>query len=416
MRIALVSDCYHPTKNGVTGIVALLADGLRRRGHEVTLIVPAFPRTAHRAARGPAHDTSPAPEVEVAAFPRPDVEVASLPLFPSIGLRVAPSSAGRLAGILQREGIEIVHTHTEGTLGRAARNAALRLGIPTVHTLHTLYGHYLHYLPPARIAPRISRRALHRVLGRFLAPYDQLVAPSARAFEHLETVAPTTRRVLVPNGVSSTGALPAPHLTEGLRRRLGLDDASRIILYVGRVAEEKRSAALFDAFAARLRSAGDVTAVLVGGGGQLATLRARARQLALDDRIRLPGYLDHAEVLALYRLASVFVTTSLSENHPLTLLEASAAGLPLAVRSDARLGDVAGDGLNAVVAGQDQELIDRAIALLDDRDRLARLGCGSRRTAARFSGIAHVQRTEQVYRRVALDAHGNASAPARTAR
>ena len=395
MRIGLVSDCYYPTKNGVTGVVAMLADGLRRRGHEVTLIVPAFPGTPPKG--GPA-DAIPALSADVGAMlPRPDVEVASLPLFPSIQLRLPIGSSRRLQEIFCRAGIDLVHTHTEGPLGRAARDAALRTGRPTVHTLHTLYDHYLHYLWPARLAPRTSGRTMRRHLSRFLHPYDRVIAPSPRALDHLRAIAPATPRTLVPNGIPIAGAPTNPDLAEHLRRRLGLARSTRVVLYVGRIAEEKRSEALFDALAEHLQGADDVTAVLVGGGGHLRRLRGRARRLALEDQIRLPGYLEHAEVLALYRLASLFITVSLSENHPLTLLEAAAAGLPLAIRGDPNLEAIAINGVNAVVAKDDGELVARALALLDRPRRLTRMGAVSRRMAERFTAARHLERTEGVY-------------------
>lgn len=399
MRIGLVSDCYHPTKNGVTGIVAMLVDGLRRNGHEVALIVPAFPG-------------APLPDAG-ATFPRPDLEVVSLPLFPSIQLRLPVSSSRRLEDHFERTGIEVVHTHTEGPLGRTARDAALRKGIPTVHTLHTLYDHYLHYLRPARLAPRTSRRALRGALSRFLRPYDRVIGPSPRAIDHLRALAPATPRTLVPNGIPLAGAPPDPGLTSRLRRRLGLDRSTHLVMYVGRIAEEKRSEALFDALIEELPGTDDVTAVLVGGGGQLRRLRARARSLGVEDRVRLPGYLEHAEVLALYRLASVFVTTSLSENHPLSLLEAADASLPLAVRADAKLGDIAVAGVNAVVAGGDRELAMQALGLLWDPSRRARMGKASQRMAARFAAPQHLERTGQVYADLISDRRHHA-APVRT--
>jgi 1,2-diacylglycerol 3-alpha-glucosyltransferase len=375
MTIGLVSDCYHPTRNGVTGMVARLAVGLEARGHRVVLVVP----------RGPG---PPATNAAAAEGLRPaDVERRSLPVVPSIGLRLAPATSRGLARLLRREHVDLLHTHTEGPLGIAARNGAAVAGIPAVHTLHTFYRHYLHYLGPTTFAPRLSRRLLQGALAWFLAPYDRVIAPSPAAVEHAAEVAPHIPAVLIPNGVgraAGPGDRPAPPA----------------LLCVGRIAREKRSALLFEALARHLAPRDDLRAIMVGGGGLLADLRREAGRRGLQGRILLPGYLPHPHVLALYRSASVFVSASLSENHPLSWLEAAAAGLPLAVRRDPNLRELAVDGVTGIVADRDDELVERAIRLLDDPDRRAELGAAARRRARRFSTQAHVQGTEQLYRQL----------------
>jgi 1,2-diacylglycerol 3-alpha-glucosyltransferase len=382
MRIGLVTDCYHPTKNGVTGVVSLLATGLEARGHEVVLVAPRAPRRA----RPTGSAAAPADR----GFRPVDVARPALPVRPSIELRLALGSPRSFERLLARERLDVVHTHTEGPLGLAARRAALARGRPLVHTLHTFYDHYLHYLPAARLAPRPAGWLLRRSLQRFLAPYDRVVAPSPAALAHVAALAPAVPAVLVPNGVpAERSERPGP-------------DANPTLLYVGRLAPEKRSVQLFDALADHLvdRSRADVRAVLVGGGRSLPHLRRRAARLGLQDRIGLPGYLPHAEVLRLYGRSSVFLTASLSENHPLTLLEAAAAGLPLAVRRDPNLATLARDGLTGIVADDDRELVRRVVDLVHDPDRCDRLGRAARAAARGFSATAHVERTEELYRDV----------------
>jgi 1,2-diacylglycerol 3-alpha-glucosyltransferase len=409
MRVGLVTDCYHPTKNGVTGVVSLLAAGLEARGHRVVLVAPRAPRRGRPArpgrARPSGHERSAGRGTADAdgGFRPVDVARPAVPVRPSIELRFAPSSARSFEHLIARERLEVVHTHTEGPLGLAARRAALAHGRPLVHTLHTFYEHYLHYLPAARLTPRLAERLLRRSLRRFLAPYDRVVAPSAAALGQAATLAPTVPAVLVPNGVDGVdGPGPEPSPRRDRSPATGAaaagDRPPATLLYVGRLAPEKRSVQLFDALAAHLETRDDVRAVLVGGGGSLETLRRRASRPGLQHRIVLPGYLPHAEVLGLYLRATVFLTASLSENHPLTLLEAAAAGLPLAVRRDPNLTPLVSDGITGIEADDDRELARRAVELARDPDRCARLGTAARDTARGYSVDTHVERTERLYR------------------
>jgi 1,2-diacylglycerol 3-alpha-glucosyltransferase len=306
--------------------------------------------------------------------------------------------------VARRERLEILHTHTEGPLGLAARRAAGQLGIPALHTLHTFYRHYLHYLPTTRSAPELTARTVRRALRWFLQPYDRVIAPSAAARAHLAELAPGVPSTLVPNGVEIDGRPPDAaerRAIDGLLAPIGGSGPAPLLLSVGRIAPEKRTPELLAALADHLPGHTSARAMLVGGGSLLPALRREVATRGLQDRIALPGVLPHRLVLGLLRRTSVYVTASVSENHPLTLLEAAAAGVPLAVRGDANLGELAVEGTSAVVAGGDGDLVDRALTLAEDGTRRRTLGAGARGFAGRYSVDVHLDRTEALYRQVA---------------
>jgi 1,2-diacylglycerol 3-alpha-glucosyltransferase len=395
-KIGLVSDCYHPTKNGVTTVVSGLAAGLEARGHQVVLVAPAPP--------GSVGDRDHL-DASADGFRPADVRRRSVPFVPSVELRLAPASARSLTRLMEREELDLLHTHTEGPLGSAARKAARLTGTPMVHTLHTFYRHYLHYPPLRHLGPRLAAGIVQRWMARFLLPYDRVIAPSAAAAEEVRALVPTKPTMVIPNGVG--GLAPS---TPGTPRRSCARDRPTL-LYVGRIAPEKRSRELFTCLADRLASRPDLRAVLVGGGSLLPELRRHALRLGLERRLLLPGYLRHPEVLAHYRHASLLMTASRSENHPLTLLEAAAAGLPLAVRRDANLGELARDGVTGIEADDDEDLVRRAIELVDDPDRLAALGSAARRMVRSLSLDVHVDRTEQLYLELLAGREGRRASP-----
>jgi 1,2-diacylglycerol 3-alpha-glucosyltransferase len=382
LRIGLVSDCYHPTKNGVTAVVSGLAAGLEARGHQVVLVAPAPPGRA----RSRRHL-----EATLDGFRPADVARRSVPFVPSVELRLAPASARSLARLVEREELDVLHTHTEGTLGCAARKAARLTGTPLVHTLHTFYRHYLHYPPLRPLGPRLAAGVVQHWMARFLLPYDRVIAPSATAADEVRSLLPSKPTVTIPNGVDSR-ELATP---SAVRPTAPLDRAT--LLYVGRISREKRSRELFACLADQLAARPELRAILVGGGSLLTELRRRALDLGLEHRLLLPGYLRHPEVLAHYRNASLFLTASRSENHPVTLLEAAAAGLPLAVRRDANLGALAREGVTGIEADDDEDLVRRAIELVDAPERRATLGSAARRAARSFGVEVHVERTERLY-------------------
>jgi 1,2-diacylglycerol 3-alpha-glucosyltransferase len=377
-------------------MVALLARGLATRGHRVVLVAPGAGCDRRRAGSASAEAVR-------------SLAVRSVPLRPAIELRLAVPGPGQLAEVFRREQVAVVHTHTEGPLGWSARRAARRLGLPSMHTLHTLYRHYLHYGGPARLVPRLAEPALDRALRRFLRGVDLVVVPSDRGRGEVSRLAADVPAVVVPNGTDLAPPADLADRAAALRLRLGLGDDDRLIVAIGRVAPEKRSAELLTALAPVLAARPHVRLVQVGGGPLLRPLRRRVAALGLGDRLLLPGYLPHVDVLALLRLASVVVTASVSENHPVSLLEAAAAGVPLAARTDAGLDALVVDGVTGVLADGDHELARRAVELAADRVRCRRLGGGARRVAARRSSTAHVDAMTACYDQLLAGAGAHAS-------
>jgi 1,2-diacylglycerol 3-alpha-glucosyltransferase len=379
VRIAVVSDSVPPTPSGVAIGVALLADGLSARGHDVVRIGPSWPGVPgrRRSAAGP----------ERAATGPSLVALPSVPVRPSIGLRLAPATAGGLLRRLRDHDVELVHVHTEGPLGWAARGAARRLDLPLVATVHTFYDHYLHYLAvPSALRPQAAG-AVRAGWRRFLRAADHVVAPSPSAAALARALVPGTPVSLVPNPAPA----PAPSATAGSR--------TPMLLSVGRVAPEKRARELVLALAAALAERPDVRAMVVGGGPDLRPLRRHVARRGLDDRLVLPGPLPHAAVLRLYRRAAVYLSAARSENHPLTLLEAAAAGLPLVVAQEPGLLATGLAGV-AETAADEGELVATALALLDDDRRRRELARASRGYADRHDLPAHLAGLEAVYHAV----------------
>ena len=102
---------------------------------------------------------------------------------------------------------------------------------------------------------------------------------------------------------------------------------AEILIHVGRFDHQKNHALLVEVFAALARRRQSVVLLLVGGGPLEESIRARARDLGVQDRIRFCG--RRADVARLLSAADVFVFPSHHEGLPLSCLEAQAAGLPL---------------------------------------------------------------------------------------
>ena len=169
-----------------------------------------------------------------------------------------------------------------------------------------------------------------------------------------------------------------------LRRNLGMDQKTRVLLSVGRLSLEKGHAELMRAIAEVYALLDEpVRLVLVGDGPERARLEALAEALGIGDAITFAGH--QSDVRPYYAIADLFVLPSHSEGSPNVLLEAMAFGIPVVATAVGGIPEIVTDEESALLvrAHHPQAMAAAIVRLLDDRDLQARL------TAAAREKLAH---------------------------
>ena len=98
-----------------------------------------------------------------------------------------------------------------------------------------------------------------------------------------------------------------------------------------------------------------------------------------------------------YAAADLFVTVSLSEVHPMTLIEAAACGLPVVARRDPAYEGLVCDGYNGYLVDSDEDLALRVAQVLDQDARQHIFSINALTVAAGLSAERHVARVEDLY-------------------
>jgi glycosyltransferase involved in cell wall biosynthesis len=198
---------------------------------------------------------------------------------------------------------------------------------------------------------------------------------------------------VIPNGIDIDHYAPDPSVRAPKRPTL---------LFLGRLKKYKRVDLVLDAVAALAQEGLDVELLVGGDGEERESLRAQARRLGIEGRVRVLGFVAEARKLELLRRAWVHVLTSRKEGWGISNLEAAACGTPSVVSDSPGLRESVVHGeTGLLVPHGDVPALARALGtLLRDHELRARMSRQARAFAERFSWGASADAVEAVLRRV----------------
>jgi glycosyltransferase involved in cell wall biosynthesis len=371
MSIAVVTETHPPEVNGVAMTVGRLIEGLRGRGHSVSVVRP----RQSSADRGGEHD----------------LLLSGLPLPGYAGLRFGLPAGAALARAWRACRPDVVHVVTEGPLGWSAVAAARRLGLPVTSGFHTNFDRYsVHYgLGWLRPAVGAYLRSLHRRTRATLVPTAALAADLAG--EGIPGVC------VVGRGVDTELFQPSRR-SRDLREAWGVGERDLACLYVGRLAPEKNLDVSCRAFEA-IRVARPTARMVWVGDGPAA---ARLKRDRPDDHFA--GTRTGVDLAAHYASADLFLFGSLTETYGNVVAEAMASGLAVTAFRSAAAAELIHDGFSGrtVPPGDTYAFVSAAFTLAIDDDLRRAVGLRARLDMETRGWPAVVEHFEGVLRQAAL--------------
>ncbi len=314
-------------------------------------------------------------------------------IYPGARLRTAPAMA--LLRELAAWHPDVIHSQCEFSTFLMARRLAAATGAPLVHTYHTVYEDYTHYFSPSRRWGRAAVAAFSRwVVGQTAC----VVVPTDKVRCLLEGYQVERPIHVIPTGIDLSRFLRPADSSRlaALRAGLGLSPEELVLVYVGRLAEEKNISQLLRHLASMERP--QLRLLLVGDGPYRPALENQVRGLKLEKQVIFAGMVPPEQVPDYYRLGDLFVSASSSETQGLTYLEALASGLPALCRQDDCLAGVVMDGVNGCQFRDGVEFRRFLGRFLEDGALRAELSRGAVETARqKFSDQLFAQRVAGLY-------------------
>lgn len=232
--------------------------------------------------------------------------------------------------ILEREQPDLIESADPYQVGWRAVGCGRRLRVPVV-------GFYHSHFPEAHL--RGSERLLGRAGSERLMGWARsYVRKLYNQFEATLVPSPRLAQLLASWGVKNVRSVdlgmdakifqPQPNDRAETRNSLGISTGCLLLLYVGRLAQEKNTQTLFAAFAELVRQEPDRYHLLVVGDGAQRAQLQRLQQTT--GHVSWQPYCAEAPELArLYRAADLLVHPGVQETFGLTALEAQACGTPV---------------------------------------------------------------------------------------
>ncbi len=361
----------------------LTCEGLRARGHEVTLI------------------TGPAIGPEGELLSRARAGGYRVIVLDSLRREIRPgrdrAAAAELRRLLAEIGPDVMHSHSSKA-GILARRAAAKVGgMKIVHTVHGLAFHRYESWLRNRLYIALERAAAKRT-DAIISVADAMTAQALAA-----GVGRAEQYTTIYSAMEVEAFLQRPRKTDKVRAAMKLPRKAVVVTQVSRLAELKGHEFIIEA--ARQIPDERVCFCLVGDGRLRGRIESQIAELGLAKRFRLTGLVSPDRIPALLHASDILVHCSLREGLARALPQAMLAGLPVVSFDVDGAREVVDANTGILLAPKDSPGLKLALETLADCPPLRKqLGAaGQAKCREMFDHNRMVDQIEALYRRLMGD-------------
>ena len=392
MRIGIFTDTYEPFINGVTTSVLMLKKSLEKKGHTVYIVTVNAENMQY--------------QVE------DNGKVIRIPGIP-IGIydyRLTGIYPIKAIKLIKKWNLDIIHSQTEFGIGTFARILSKQLRIPLVHTYHTMYEDYVHYITHGYFNKSSKKLVEYLTLFYCDKTITELVVPTKKAYELFKQKYKVDRNVyIVPTGIDVEKFYREKNKNISIpisRNNLGIKEDDFVILFVGRVAQEKNLELLLTAMKGLVNVSNKIKLLVVGDGPDLEKYKNFTAKHNLEENIVFTGKVPWNKVNEFYIISDVFATASQTETQGLTVIEAMAASLPVVCIDDESFTGTVINNLNGLIFKNRREYKKHIAKIFEDKILRQKLSSQARITAETHSSKYFAEQILDVYR-IAINGYEN---------
>ena len=382
MKIGMFTDTYRPQINGVVTYVSSVSKELLRQKNKVEIFAPALEDY-----------------IDSDGYTHRLPAVKGLSSFDPDQRYMVPIPNKEFRRMLASQ-YDIIHAHTAGPVSVLGLEQAKTKGVPYVLTYHTLLTAYLHYIFNGKI---VKPRMIEVATKIYSNLCDALIAPSQKIKDELTRYGVTKPVFVLPNSVDIE---KFSHSSKGyLRKKYNI--TGKILLFVGRVAREKNVEFLIKSFRLIAQKDKETVLVIVGNGPEMESTKKLVNRFGLTAKVIFTGAVPMNEVNQVYADADIFTFASVSEVHPMVVLEAAVSGLPIVTVEDMAYKEAVKNGINGFQTRLDeQDYASAVLDLLENEAARKKFALASKKLGmTEFSIQNHVAKLIELYQAVIDNYH-----------
>ena len=337
---------------GVVTSINMLEQEMKKRGHEVYVFAPS---------------KSVQPNDEQNLY-----MLKSMPLLVARQYknRVAAFYSSDVAKKIKELNLDIVHTQSEFSLGLFGKIISRKYNIPFIHTYHTMWEDYIHYIVPIKGGRNIYTKRFARTFSKnFATKAECIITPSKKTEKYLKYKCKIKNKPMyvIPTGIDIV-PFKRDNFTDEqrneLKESLGIKRDDKVILFLGRVAEEKSIDVIMDNMPLVFKSLPNAKFLIVGDGPSKIDLEEQAKKLKIDDKVIFTGKVPWSDVPKYYSIGDVFVNASVTETQGLTFIEAMAASVPIVAKYAPNLSEFIINNKNGILVKRESDFSKSIISVL----------------------------------------------------
>lgn len=345
MKIGLFTDSYKPYISGVTTSVLMLKEGLESLGHEVYVVCMELTKNQK--------ETYQELDPHVIRIKGMQIRLKGLKDF-----LITFNTKKNLKRILDHH-FDIIHIHTEFSIGFLGLRYAKYTNTPYVYTSHTLLEGYFHFISKilAKTAKKELMWGMKKLQKKYIYNASYTIVPTKKIKDVLLGYKLIGVYKIIPTGIDlslfDSNNVDNNKVLE-LRKKYNLKDEF-CFMYLGRVSKEKSIELLLEAyFKANLEN---TKFIIVGSGNAIEDLKKMVVDNNMNDKVIFTGLIPWEEVKYYYSFSDAFLTASLSETQGLTYIEALASKKVVIARNDSVLDELITNEYNGLLYNNVDELI-----------------------------------------------------------
>ena len=349
LRVALFTDRFFPSVDGVVRTVHAYARELTSAGHEVCVVCP---RESEPAEDRFGYQVLRTPSVRLKLF------ATAIPL---------PTVSPWIVRYFREKEFDVLHAHSPFAEGDLAFQLGRRLGVPVVATFHSKYYDDALNVTHSKF---IAKMMMNRVVD-FYSKADEVWSCSESTAETLRSYGYHGEIRIMENGADPAPVIAPEELKRQAKEAFRLPEDKHILLFVGQQIWQKNLRLVLDVSRRLVDLRGDCYTVVVGTGYNADDIRKYAERIGLNGHVRFTGAVTDRNLLfGLYLMSDLFFFPSIYDNAPLVVREAALAGLPSLLVTGSNAAEIIRDGWNGYTAAAEPEAMTcKVLSILNSPDR-----------------------------------------------